>query len=166
MMKRMTMKTWLALDEDQQAVWWLWVDLQCWLRYQCEMLVDTEHFESSLPPLPPASALLYENATRSTCEMIILFCCGASDYRMRVVYDSGLLSIRYRIDGAPRLHEVLGIVRNGTARFETPDGFLLVFCSGPKLDRVILATSVSSKTNITEESQLSKPATCRCRVLR
>jgi hypothetical protein len=45
-MNRVTMKEWLSLDDDHQAVWWLWLDVQCWIDYQCEMLMDAGHFES------------------------------------------------------------------------------------------------------------------------
>jgi hypothetical protein len=85
------------------------------------MLMDAVYFESSLPPLPPASTLRSEE-THSASETGIIFRCDAGIYRLRVVYDSDLLSIRYRIDGDNCLHEVLVIVRNGDAHFEPLDG--------------------------------------------
>jgi hypothetical protein len=128
MSRRMTMKKWDALTDEQQAVWWLWLDVQCWIGYQCEMLMDPEHFQSSLPPLPSSSTLVWDRGKGFTPGTNIVFRSRAGNRRLHVFFDADLLSVRYRIDGEG-LHEVLAMVRNGEADyFETPDGTPLTAC--------------------------------------
>jgi hypothetical protein len=115
----MNMEQWLALDEERRAACWLSVDLWCCLRDQCEMLMDSEYFESSLRPLPHGSTLVYEEPSQE--EMNIFFHCRTGDYRMRVTFDLDLLCVRYTIIDDAFPHELLVTTRRGTPRFETHD---------------------------------------------
>jgi hypothetical protein len=121
----MNTRQWMILPQTRKDAWWLWTGLQAEIRLQCEMLLDSEHFESSLPALQPGDVLSY---AQPWFERIMLaFRCGedSADYDMNVVFDPDFLSVRFAINNEPRGHELLIVRRNRESVFMDEQGFLL-----------------------------------------
>ena len=119
----MNMSQWMMLPQTRKDAWWLWTGLQSEIRLQCEMLLDSEHFDSSLPPLQPGDVLSY---AQPWCERLMLSYRDAErDYMMNVVFDPDILSVRFAIDNEPRGHELLIVRRRKQSLLMDEDGFLL-----------------------------------------
>ena len=119
----MNTRQWMTLPQTRKDAWWLWTGLQAEIRLQCEMLLDSEHFESSLPALQPGDVLSY---AQPWFERIVLaFRCGedSADYDMNVIFDPDFLSVRFAINNEPRGHELLIVRRNRESVFMDEQGF-------------------------------------------
>ncbi len=113
------MERYQTFSEESRAALSLWIELQCYLRDDCEALIDPDFLESRLRPLPADSVLSYQPA--SLDEMKISFRCGSVVYRLHATYDFDLLCVRYTMDGQPFPQELLITRRRGESRFETYD---------------------------------------------
>jgi hypothetical protein len=119
----MNTRQWMTLPQTRQDAWWLWTGLQAEIRLQCEMLLDSEHFESSLPALQPGDVLSY---AQPWCERIMLaFRCESGDYDMDVIFDPDLLSVRFAVHSDPHGYELLTVRRRKESLLMDCEGFLL-----------------------------------------
>jgi hypothetical protein len=115
-------REWSVLPQTRKDAWWLWTGLSSEIKWQCEMLIDSEHFERSLP-LPPRAVLSYAQPWHE--RIMIALRCDSDDYMMNVVFDPDLLAVRYAVDHDPHTHELLVVRRRNQSRLLRCDGTLL-----------------------------------------
>lgn len=119
----MNARKWLALPETRKDAWWLWTGLQSEIKTQCEMLIDSEYFESSLPALSKGAVLSYAQPWYE--RLMVALRCGSGDYMMNVIFDPDMLAVRYAVDRDPHVHELLVVRRRKESRLLRYDGALL-----------------------------------------
>jgi len=119
----MNTSQWFVLSPTRKDAWWLWTGLQSEIQWQCEMLIDSEHFGSSLPPLPPRAVLSYAQPWYE--RIMIALRCSSGDYMMNVIFDPDLLAVRYAVDRDPHKHELLVVRRHRQSLLLRCDGALL-----------------------------------------
>ena len=115
-------REWLALPQTRKDAFWLWTALQSEIKWQCEMLIDSEDCERQLP-FPPRAVLSYAQPLHE--RMMIALRCDSGDYMMNVIFDPDLLSVRYAVDRDSHPHELLVVRRRKQSLFRRCDGALL-----------------------------------------
>jgi hypothetical protein len=128
----MNTRDWSVLPQTRKDAWWLWTGLQSEIQCQCEMLIDNEYFESSLPPLAPSAVLSYARPWYE--RIMIALRCDSGDYMMNVIFDPDMLAVRYAVDRDPHGHELLIVRRRKQS--------LLLRCDGALLDGNEAAKSI------------------------
>ena len=119
----MTPEEWKVLPQTRKDAWWLWTALQCEIPQQCEMLIHSDSFESSLPALEPGDTLSYFQPWYE--KLVLSYDAAERKYVMNVDYDPDLLSVRFSIDNDPHVFELLIVRRRKRSYFMDSDGFLL-----------------------------------------
>jgi hypothetical protein len=118
----MNTREWSVLPQTRKDAWWLWTALQSEITAHCEMLIDSEHFEPSLP-LPPRAVLSYAQPWYE--RIMIALRCDSGDYIMNVIFDPDMLAVRYAVDRDPHTHELLVVRRRKQSLLLRCDGTLL-----------------------------------------
>jgi len=121
----MNTRQWMTLPQTRQDAWWLWTGLQAEIRLQCELLLDGQHFKSSLPSLEPGDVLSYAQPWSERLMISYRAGDGSADALMNVIFDPDLLSVRFAIDRDPHGHELLIVRRNKQSVCMDEQGFLL-----------------------------------------
>lgn len=87
------------------------------------MLINSDYFASSLPPLPPGAVLSYAKPRYE--RIMIALRCDSGDYLMNVIFDPDMLAVRYAVDRDPHPHELLIVRRRKQSLLLRCDGALL-----------------------------------------
>lgn len=136
----MNVQQWLVLPETRKDAWWLWTGLQSEIKQQCEMLIDSEYFESSLPPLAKDAVLSYAQPWYE--RIMVALRCDSGDYLMNVLFDPDLLAVRYVIDRDPFAHDLLIVRRRKQSLLLGCDGSLL--SSNEAAKRIVMTLTYRS----------------------
>jgi hypothetical protein len=114
---------WEALPQARKDAGWLWTKLHSEIIEQCEMLLNPDYFEPTIPPLPDGAVLSYAEPWFE--KILIALRCASGDYVMDVSFDEDLLAVRYAVDRDPFPHDLLVVRRRGDSLLQTHDGALL-----------------------------------------
>ena len=123
------------MPQTRKDAWWLWTGLHSDIKAECEMLIDSEYFQSLLPPLAPRAVLSYAQPVYT--RLLLALRGDSGDYLMNVVFDPDLLAVRYGVDRDPHGHELLVVRRHKDSMLMSADGSLLTGDQAAK--RIVLA---------------------------
>jgi hypothetical protein len=112
------------LDDDRALAWLLWTDLRECLRGECER--HNHNDETPVFAYDHPSTLTYHHVAPAEVKLrYSTACCCPGDHWLRITFDLDLLHLRFTAPGTLDPYDLLAVVRDDRAHFETRDHSLL-----------------------------------------